>query len=616
MPRRTPNPGRRDPSNNSRNKDALAKLKNLSSELKRRRVFRMTLIYVASAWVAVQVAAEAFPAFNIPEGAIRYVWVAALIGFPLAVLFSWKFDITASGIRRTPAAHEDTTAGGPLTRNDYLILAALGLVALLTALGVGQRLLEVQRETGRDPTTRVIAPNSIAVLPLENLSQNPDDAYFAAGVHSALIASLSKVTALMVTSRRSTLRVKPELTVPEIGRQLGVAKLIEGSVLMQGDHVKIIVQLIDAASDLHLWAETYERDVADILDLQNEIARTIANVSNVQVTHREKVALAEASPVRPDIYRQYLKGMYQFRQESPDSDRRGIEILEEVVRQDPTSALAHAGVAIGYANIAHGPFPGNAYPKAISAANMALELDPELAEAHLAVGMYRYYYAWDFAGAEQALKRAIELNPSLTEAHYHLAWLYEILGPDREEESLAEGERTRELDPLSPFMIGWLASQYSEACQYDEALSLAREAIRLNPEFPIGWWALGMTYTALGQFDEAINAHRQLANQQDWSWVVAPSYAAAGLDDKAREIAGALEQYPGTELPLALIYMQMGDRESALHWIAAAESARVPWYPALLGWFPLHENIASDPRLQARAAALGLPDPSTIGCRN
>ncbi|MDH5621976.1 MAG: tetratricopeptide repeat protein [Gammaproteobacteria bacterium] len=592
----------------------MSKLKNLLTESRRRHVFRMTAIYIVGAWVAVQVASEAFPAFNIPDSAIGYVWLAAVIGFPVAVLFSWKFDVTAAGIRRTPAAHEDATVVGSLTRTDYLVLAALGLVTLFTALGVGQRLIEVQVETGRAPTTRVIAPNSIAILPLENLSPNPDDGYFAAGVHSALIASLSKVTALMVTSRRSTLAVRPELTVPEIGRQLGVAKLVEGSVQMQGDHVKVIVQLIDAASDLHLWAETYERDVSDILDLQNEIARTIANITKVRVTPREQAALAESRPVHPETYRGYLKGMYQLRQETPGSDQRGIEILEDVVRQDPTSALAHAGVAIGYANLAHSPYPGDAYPKAKAAADRALQLDPDLAEAHLAVGMYRFYYAWDLAGAEKALKRAIELNPSLTFAHYHLAWLYEVLGPEWEEESLAEGERTRELDPLSPMMIAWLAAQYDDACQYDEAVNLAREAIRLDPEFPIGWYALGNTYAAMGRFDEAIDAHKKLSEQEDWSWAIGPTYAAAGLEEKARKIAASLEQYPGTEWPLALIYMELGDSEPAFHWIAVAESARVPWYPALLGWSPVHNVISEDPRLLARAAALNLPDPQTMIC--
>ena len=574
----------------------------------------MTVIYIVAAWVAVQVASEAFPALNIPESAIRYVWVGALIGFPVAVLFSWKYDITTSGIRRTPAAHDDMAVVGSLRWVDYGVLAALGLVVLVTVFTVGQRLVEIQTQTAKAPTTREIDPYSIAVLPLESLSPNPDDAYFAAGIHDALITSLSKITALMVTSGTSSRRVNSRLSVPEIGRQLGVAKLLEGSVLMDGDRVRVIVQLIDSASDLHLWAETFERDVTDIIALQNEVARTIAGVIEVRLTPREEIALAEANPVRSSTYRAYLKGMYQFRQETRETDRRGVEILEEVVRQDPTSALAHAGLAYGYAHLGHSPFPGNAYPKSKVAADIALRLDPNLAEAHLAVGMYRVYYERDFDGAERALKRAIELNPSLTEAHYHLAWLYEILGSDREEESLAEGDRTRELDPLSPFMIAWLADQYRDACQYEEALSLAREAIRLDPEFPIGWYTLGKTYVELGQFDEAIDAHRRLADRPGWSWAIGVTYAAAGLEDKAREVAAGLEQSPGTELPLALIYVRIGDRESALHWIAAAESVRLPWYPALLGWFRLHEVVADDPRLQARAAALGLPDPRTMAC--
>ena len=594
----------------------MGKLKELLTELRRRRVFRMTVIYIVAAWVAVQVASEALPAFNIPEGAIRYVWLAVLIGFPVVVLFSWKYDLTASGIQRTPAAHEDVAAVGSLTRIDYGILAALGLVILATMFSVGQRLVEVQTEIAQAPTTRVIDPNSIAVLPLESLSPNPDDAYFAAGVQDSLITNLSKITALMVTSRTSTLRVDAQLSVPEIGRQLGVAKVLEGSVLMDGDRVRVIVQLIDAASDLHLWADTFEREVVDIIALQNEVARTIANVIEVRLTPREEVALAKTKLVNPDTYREYLKGMYQFRQETWEADGRGIEILEEVVRQDPTSALAHAGLAIGYAWLGHSPFPGDAYPKAKLAADKALQLDPELAEAHLALGMYKIYYEWDFESGERGLKRAIELNPSLTDAHYHLAWLYEVRGPEWEEESLVAGERTRELDPLSPFMIAWLADQYRDACQYEKALSLAREAIRLDPEFPIGWWSLGWTYADLGEFDEAIDAHGHLAEDPNFSWLIGTSYAAAGLEDKAREVAVALEQYPGTVLPLVAIYTRMGERESALHWIAEAERVRLPWYPSLLGWNPGVEFIADDPRLLARAEAQGLPDPRTMRCRD
>jgi len=594
----------------------LNKLKNLLRELRRRRVFRMTVIYIVAAWVVVQVASEAFPAINIPEGAIRYVWVAVLIGFPIAVLFSWKYDLTASGIRRTPAAHEDAAADHSLTRFDYGVLTALGLVVLVTVFDLGQRLVEVQTEAARAPTTREIDPNSIAVLPLESLSPNPDDAYFAAGVHDALITNLSGITALMVTSRTSALRVNPELSVPEIGRQLGVARLLEGSVLMDGDRVRVIVQLIDAASDLHVWAETFERDVTDIIALQNEVARTIADVIEVRLSPREEAVLAKANPVRPDNHRAYLKGMYQFFQETPEADWRGVEMLEEVVRQDPTSALAHAGVAYGYANIGHAPpFPAWSYLKAKAAADLALQLDPELAEAHMAVGMYRMLYEWDFEGAERAFKRAIELNPSLPLAHYDLGWLYELLGPEWEEESLAEGERARALNPLTPNFVGSLAWQYADACRYEEALRLAREAIRLDPEHPTGWLALGLIYAELSQFDEAIDAHRRLAGTV-WSFFIGMTYAAAGLEDKAREVAAPLENIPGAELALAWIYMNLDDRETALHWTAETEMVRAPWYPWLLGMFHGSELIADDPRLQARAAALGLPDPRTMGCRD
>ena len=592
----------------------MSKLKYLLRELRRRRVYRMTAIYIVAAWVAVQIASEAFPAFNIPEGAIRDVWIAVLVGFPVAVLFSWKYDFTVSGIRRTPAAHEDVAGVRSLTRVDYGILAALGLFLLATVFGVGQRLIEVQTETAQAPTTREIDPNSIAVLPLESLSPSPGDEYFAAGVHDALITSLSKITALMVTSRTSTLRVNSELSVPEIGRQLGVAKLLEGSVLMDGNRVRVIVQLIDAATDLHLWADTFEREVADIISLQNEIARTIADVIEVRLTAREEAALAEAKPVEPDTYRAYLKGMYQFFQETPEADLRGIKILEELARQNPDSALAHAGVAYGYANIGHAPpFPAWAYLKAKAAADLALQLNPELAEAHMAVGMYRMLYEWNFDGAETAFKRAIELNPSLALAHYDLGWVYELLGPERQQDALAEGERARDLNPLNLVFVGGLAWQYADACRYEDALRLAREAIRVNPEHPTPWMALGYTYAELGQYDQAIDAHRRLAGTV-WSWWIGMTYAVAGLEDKARKVAVALENAAGAELALAWIYMNLGEVETALHWIAKTETVRAPWYPWLLGMFHGSELIADDPRLQARAAALNLPDPRTMGC--
>jgi TolB-like protein/Tfp pilus assembly protein PilF len=585
---------------------AVSALKQLMTEMRRRRVFRRTAIYIVAAWVLVQVASEAFPALSIPEGASRYIWVVSIFGFPLAVLFSWRYDVTAEGIRRTPNALGDAATELPLTRVDYGVLATLALLVGIAVFSAGQRLVEVRTVITTAPATRQIDPNSIAVLPLASLSPKPDDAYFAAGVHDALITSLSKISALMVTSRKSTLNVSPQLSVPEIGRQLGVAKLLEGSVLMDGDDVRVIVQLVDAASDSNVWAETFDRDLTDIVALQNEIARTIADVVEVRLAPREEAALSRADAVDPDIYRDYLKGMYQFFQDTPEADWRGVEIMKDVVHRDPTSALAYAGLAYGYANIAHSPSSLVQFPdlpdKARTAAETALQLDPERAEAHMAMGMYLTMFEWDFEGAEQALKRAIELNPSLALAHYDLAWVYELMGPEWEERSLAHGDRTRELNPLSPFMLGGLAWQYMDACQYDEALSLAREAIRLNPEHPMGWLSLGLTYAELGRFDEAIDAHKRLEGTV-WAWLVGITYATAGLEEKAREVAAAWEVNP---LAPAWIYARLGDREASLPWLDEAEKARVPWYPWMLGNFPGSATIADDPGVQARAAALGL----------
>jgi TolB-like protein len=230
----------------------LSILKEFLFELRRRRVFRMTALYIVAAWAVVQVASEVFPAFNIPDAAIRHVWTAVLIDFPIAVFFSSRYDLTAAGIQRTPFAHEDPAADHSLKHVDYGVLAALGLILLVTVVDVGQRLVDIQTESARAPTTRAIDLYSIAVLPLENLSPSENDANFAAGVHEALIANLSGISALLVTSRKSNMNVDSALSVPAIGRQLGVAKLLEGSVLMDGDLVRIIVQLIDAASDLQL----------------------------------------------------------------------------------------------------------------------------------------------------------------------------------------------------------------------------------------------------------------------------------------------------------------------------------------------------------------------------
>ncbi len=582
----------------------MSAMRNFLNELRRRRVFRMTAVYIISGWVVLQVADLLFPALEIRDAALRYVWIAVLLGFPLALVFAWKYDITrrASGAPRR--ALNMPFRNFRFTKSDYLLLAGLLVVAVFAVTGLTQRVIQEQVAIDVAPQTRKIDSNTIAVLPLENLSPDPEQAYFAVGMHDSLINNLSKVTGLQVTSRTSASRVDTSLTMPLIGRALGVAKLIEGSIYREGNRVRVTVRLIDAASDQDIWAETYDKDFSDVLSLQADVARSVAQAVQVRLTPQDEQSLERTMLIRPETFESYLQAMFQFRKETWKGYRRGIEILEEALEKDPTSALAYAAISQGYSELGHSPVPPKgASARAWAAAEKAVELDDGLAEAHLALGMYLQYYGRDWAGAEAELKRALELNPSLTDAWYHLAWLFELLG--RDDEAIEAGERTVELSPLSAFYASWLADQYRDAGEYGHAIELAETVLELNPDYPIAWLALGAALVEQGRFEEAIEAHAHLIGSSFWSWVPACTYAMAGQEDKAREILDSIEHEPGNGFPLASIYASLGDTENALYWMDQVKDD--PWYPWLLGYSPRFRNLHHDPTVIARAEELGIP---------
>jgi len=248
-------------------------LVNLVKELRRRRVFRMTAWYILAGWVLIQVASEALPALNLDERIIRYVWLAMLGGFPFAVIFSWRYDVTAQGIMRTATGVESSPDELRLGRTDYLLLLILAALASVGVYDLSQRALEEVAVLEVAPETRDINPHSIAVLPLENLSPETTERYFVTGMYDSLISNLGKINALQVTSRTSASRVNTSQGVPFIGRKLGVAYVIEGAVFREGNRVRISVKLIDAASDQHVWSETYERPFDDVMAIQASVAR-------------------------------------------------------------------------------------------------------------------------------------------------------------------------------------------------------------------------------------------------------------------------------------------------------------------------------------------------------
>lgn len=582
----------------------LSRLRKGIVELRRRRVFRTGGIYVVGAWVLLQVIALAFQSFDIPDEALRFVWMAALGGFPLALIFGWRYDITARGIIRTASA---TGASGSdsealrLRRPDYAVLAALATIAILF---IGNAVNEIRLGPLRGAGPWYVADRlatAIAVLPFEDLSGYDGQEFLSAGLHDALITTLSRVARFRVTSRFSSRRVTNEMSLSEIRETLGVDKVLSGTVTREGDQIRVNVSLVDIDTREQLWADSFAREFSTLISMQNEVASAVAREVKVKLTPQEERLLAEREYAESATYEAYLKGIFQLQKGSPRAYRRAIEIFTEAVEENPTSALAYAGLAIGYAQLGHSPFPvTGAYPRAKEAATRALQYNPDLAEAHVAEGMYRIYYEWDFAGGEQSFLRALELNPSQVDAHYHYAWLLEFL--KRDEEAIRYGEYAKRLNPLSPFYSSWLAEQYRDAGRYEEAILEAETTLELNPNYPVAWWSLGQSYLDLGRTSDAIEAHEHLRGNAFYGFVLAATFAAANRDESAVEVLRFVEEKTNNAFTLSLIYGGLGNREETLKWLVAARDEKIPWYPWLVNWFPQTRFLRDDPEFQALEA--------------
>lgn len=300
----------------------------LTKELRRRRVFRTAALYIVAAWIILQVASLAFPALDIPDSAIRFVWIGAFLGFPIAVVYGWRYQMTTEGIEKTrPLATGEVTADLSLGRTDFILLAALSVVLVAIAGGVIREIQSV-KGPGVSVFGREIHPNSIAVLPLENLTGNPEEEYLAIALQEALISDLAVISGLRVTSRTSSGRyVNSNKSIAEIGVELGVAYLVEGTMQRIGDRIRLRLQLIDAELDELLWSDNYDRNLEDILVLQGEVARMVSGELGVKLAQDERRRLTRTRKVNPEVYKLVVKGTYFAKQLDPVSIDRGLELL-------------------------------------------------------------------------------------------------------------------------------------------------------------------------------------------------------------------------------------------------------------------------------------------------
>jgi len=461
------------------------------------------------------------------------------------------------------------------------------------------------------PTSIPSSIRSLAVLPLENLSRDPEQEYFAEGMTEALITTLAKIGELRVVSRTSIMLYKGvRKPLREIAQELQVDAIIEGTVLRAADRVRITAQLIDAAKETHLWAESYERDLRDVLTLQSEVAQAVAREVQVKLTPQEQAHIAQVRRVEPEAYEAYLKGRYHWN--GRPGVRNSIEYFEQAIARDPTYAAAYSGLADCLSALsAWGVVPANeGCVKAKVLAEKALKLDPSLGEAHTSLALAAMY-DFDFSTAQREFERSIELNPRYATGHHLFGFYLGAMG--RYEEAYTELQRAIRLDPLLGLTNAFLGYIYLYARRYDQAIEQFVKTIELDPNSAFAHGGLGWAYRCKSMHEPAIAAWEKAVElwhgPSPLSWF-GEAYAAAGRRDEAHKILEQLfelaKQRYVTPYGVARIYAALGMKEEALHWLETAYRQRAEWM-VLLKVDPCLDDLRPDPRFEDLMRRMNFP---------
>lgn len=462
----------------------------------------------------------------------------------------------------------------------------------------------------------VVAPQPrLAILPLESMSDDPFHGYLSDGMTEEIIAQLGCLhPELRVIARTSVMPYKrTSKSIREIGRELNMQYILEGSMRYQSGRVRVTAQLIETATESHLWAETYERPLDDVLDLQRRLAQQIAAQIRTELKVPARETSVPSAAIRPAAYEAYVTGRFFWNKKTGEGANKSLEYFREAVRLDPKFALGYAGLADAYIFLGiHGLRPpAEVYPSAEEAALAALALDPNLAEAHTSLADVRKGYYWDWLGAEAAFRRAIELNPSYAVARHWYSEHLSALG--RVDEAIHQIKAARQLDPLSISINAFVGYTLYRARQYDRAESTLTRAIELDPHIPLGHWFLGLVCVQRGEMDRAVREFREAANLSG----NAPVYLAAlgfglgssGRAEEAKEVLTQLHQMGGTRyvspLDVAVVYTALRDRDSAFEWLEKAYRERVMRIRELRE--PLFDGLRRDPRFADLLSRIGLP---------
>src|SRR5437762_10144063 len=579
------------------------------AELKRRNVYKVAVAYAIVAWLLVQIATQVFPFLEIPNWIVRLVIALVAIGFPIALVIAWAFEITPQGIERTEIADAMPAAAGQ-KKHAWIYVVVIG-AAISVALFFLGRYTAQSQEGGRPPAAAGSLPQkSIAVLPFDNLSEEKGNAYFAEGIQDEILTRLAKVADLKVISRTSTQHFKsaPD-NLPQIAKQLGVMHILEGSVQKANDQVRVNVQLINALTDAHLWADTFDRKLTDIFAVETEIAKTIADTLQAKLTGSEKNAISKKPTENPAAHELYLQGRYFWSKRSAANLRKSIDYFNQAIAQDPNYALAYAGLAQAWMVLPayNGGAPVECKPHAEAAARKALSLDETLSDAVAVLASIKAEYDFDFPDARAEYERAIQLNPNeATARHWFSTDCLATTGDHVSE--LAEMQRAAELDPLSLVINTNLGNAYLHNNRLDEAIAQFRKAIEMDPNFYFAQWSYGQALLLQKKIPEAIAQFEKATSITDDPiplGMLGLGYGLSGRKDDAQKIlVRLLESRAQRFTPaysLALVCLGLGDQDQAINWLEESyrehdgnNIAAIRIDPSLA---PLHGN----PRFKALA---------------
>src|SRR6266852_5917891 len=582
------------------------------AELKRRNVYKVAIAYGVVAWLLIQIATQVFPFLEIPNWVVRLVIVLIAIGFPIALVIAWAFETTPEGIKRTEVADAmPETAGQKKHAWIYVVIAG---AAISVALFFLDRYTVGNKTTAAAPNE--LSAKSIAVLPFDNLSRDPDNAFFAEGVQDEILTRLAKVADLKVIARTSTQKFKsaPE-NLPDIAKQLGALNILEGSVQKVNDQVRVNVQLINALTNAHLWAEIYDRKLTDIFAVESDIAKTIADTLQAKLTGSEKTAISKEPTANTEAYELYHKGRSLWGKRTGDNIPKAIAFYEQAIARDPSYALAYAGLSSAYilAPFYTGADRREANSKAKEAALKALRLDPNLAEAHTALGKVLFFSEIDLAGAMREYKRAIELKPNDADAH-HWYGNDTLSALEQFEEAIVEGKRTVELDPLSVVINVDLGVTFLDPHPYDASARALRKTLEIDPTSFYTHYNLGIVLKVTGDLSGAIAEYEKAKQLNDNAYVStlwAVAKAHAGDKDAALRMLSELDKISQQREVVgylrALLYLSLNNKEEALRWLEQGYEERDCSNISTIKVDPLLNSLHGDPRFEALAQKVVAP---------